>query len=100
MNKTKEDKLPPNTSMESQSTVLFMQPRHYYMSNAECSHMGNKLCIDCLQQNFTYNEDLRGSILAELPQMQKTHEVPFTHGLLLETLCEKVPEQSIIEIYD
>jgi len=71
MNKTKEDKLPPNTSMESQSTVLFMQPRHYYMSNAECSHMGNKLCIDCLQQNFTYNEDLRGSILAELPQMQK-----------------------------
>jgi len=45
-----------------QLCYLCKKPELYYMSNAECSSMGNKLYIDCLNQNLEYNEDMGGSV--------------------------------------
>jgi hypothetical protein len=84
-----------------QLCYLCKKPEPYYMSDAECSPMGNKLCIDCFNHNFEYNEDLGGSpYWLSCYKCKKKHEIPFTHGLLLETLCERVPEQNIIDIHD
>jgi len=41
----------------SQSCYLCNQTQSYYMSDASCSPMGNKLCIDCIRQCLEFSDD-------------------------------------------
>jgi len=84
----------------SQPCYLCNQTQPYYMSDAACNPMGNKLCIDCIRQYLEYSDDYLCQYSLNCLRCKKKHKLEFTHGLFLEALCGKIPEHSVIDICD
>jgi len=89
-----------------QPTILSMPPKPnlLYEWRGECLSMGDKMFIDCIQQNLECIENMQtptGNFYwLTCNKCQTKHQLPLVYGLVLDALSGNVPEQFIIDICD